>query len=670
LFSQGVGLTISYGLVGLVLMLVRLVPGDPGINALIITFVMVLVAGISGYRLTKRYREIILKAVSRIRFSPDDLDITNPAIRESLNEYLESDDAWQIRTAMDILEKGDQHDYLETVKGLLSHSNPDVRVDSLERIESKRPVWGESIVLKFLKQEEDLRVKGVAIRTLCAVSSQPVSHAGEYLQSSSRELLTAAVTGLFLHGGIDGVIKAGERFNELMASRAVEDRSMAAHILADAGIPNFFLPLQQLLKDEAPEVVISAMQAAEEAPHPSLLPSIIELIESLSTRVVALKTIQSFGPAYHDVLTRIIEGKEKLPEDDQFRIIDSCWNAPGDEVTKLLYSHIESTDPYMQERIILALSRRNILATGTQKTQIQHMISRFAEEAARARLAADEASDKGEMLDFLISALMDYYTRKVELILRLLSLIYDPELIWGIRWRVMVGSSHEKGLAIEGLDVVLDKELRAQVLSVGEPPENLPARRDRYKKVFGLTTIPVQERIQEILTRGDLWKERWLINVAGHAALKLKMESGSEDRSLVETIERVLTLKRAEIFHAIPDYILAHLSSVGEYVHYDDGQVLINEGEYGNSLYVVDSGKVAIEVGGKRLVVLDEGQVVGEMAVLDPEARSATVRAVGPVVAMRMGKEGFDSMMADYPTIAAGVIAVLCRRLRKFQSNK
>ncbi len=669
LFSQGVGLTISYGFAGLILVLVRQLPGNPGINALVITFVMVIVAGVSGFQLTKRYREIILKAVSRIRFSPEELDISNPEVRASLDEYLESNDAWQIKTAVDLLEKGDEHDYMETVKGLLGHTNPEVRIDSLRRIEAKLPVWGESLLLDYLKQEEDEKVKGYAIRTLCAVSPQPVQYAGEYLQSSSRELLTAAVTGLFLHGGIDGVIKAGERFNALMESSEIEDRAMAAHILADAGIPNFFMPLQQLLRDKETEVVLSALIAAEQAPHPSLLPAILDLIEPLETRVVALKTLQAFGIAYQELLVQVIEGSDHLSERQRFRIIDSCWNAPGHEVTELLYSHIEVKNPIMQERVILALSRRNILATGARIPQIERMISEFSLEAARARLAADEVAEYDDLLS-LNSALIDYYTRKVEVVLRLLSLVFDPELIWGIRWRVMVGSSHEKGLAIEGLDVVLEKEMRAQVLSVGEPPETAAARRERFKKVFGLSTMSAQDRIREILTRDDLWHETWLKSIAYHAALTLNMESGSEDQTMVETIERVLTLKRAEIFHAIPDYILAHLSSVGEYVHYEDGEVLINEGEYGNSLYVIDKGKVAIEVGGNRLVVLDEGQVVGEMAVLDPEARSATVRAVGPVVAMRMGKEGFDSMMADYPTIAAGVIAVLCRRLRKFQSNK
>jgi CRP-like cAMP-binding protein len=59
------------------------------------------------------------------------------------------------------------------------------------------------------------------------------------------------------------------------------------------------------------------------------------------------------------------------------------------------------------------------------------------------------------------------------------------------------------------------------------------------------------------------------------------------------------------------------------------------------------------------------GSVVGEMAVLDPQPRSATVSAATPVRAFRLRKAAFDQALRMRPEIAAGVITELVRRLRE-----
>jgi CRP/FNR family transcriptional regulator, cyclic AMP receptor protein len=66
-----------------------------------------------------------------------------------------------------------------------------------------------------------------------------------------------------------------------------------------------------------------------------------------------------------------------------------------------------------------------------------------------------------------------------------------------------------------------------------------------------------------------------------------------------------------------------------------------------------------------RQVRMGPGSVVGEMAVLDPQPRSATVRAVTPVRAFLLRKAAFDQALRMRPEIAAGVITELVRRLRE-----
>ena len=66
-----------------------------------------------------------------------------------------------------------------------------------------------------------------------------------------------------------------------------------------------------------------------------------------------------------------------------------------------------------------------------------------------------------------------------------------------------------------------------------------------------------------------------------------------------------------------------------------------------------------------RVVRLGPGSVVGELAVLDPEERTATVTAVTTTLAFRLDKPAFDAALVDRPEIARGVITELVRRVRE-----
>ena len=68
---------------------------------------------------------------------------------------------------------------------------------------------------------------------------------------------------------------------------------------------------------------------------------------------------------------------------------------------------------------------------------------------------------------------------------------------------------------------------------------------------------------------------------------------------------------------------------------------------------------------GRTIITLGPGQAVGELAVLDPEPRSASATALAKARLLRLNKEPFDEVMADRPEIAQGVIRALCERIRE-----
>jgi len=97
------------------------------------------------------------------------------------------------------------------------------------------------------------------------------------------------------------------------------------------------------------------------------------------------------------------------------------------------------------------------------------------------------------------------------------------------------------------------------------------------------------------------------------------------------------------------------------------GEVLFNEGDIGEIMYLIREGKIKITKGKgdeeKTLAVLKEGDFFGEMAIIDGSPRSAGAVAITPVSLLVIEKESFKDKLRANPLIDY-VLETLTRRLR------
>ena len=100
-------------------------------------------------------------------------------------------------------------------------------------------------------------------------------------------------------------------------------------------------------------------------------------------------------------------------------------------------------------------------------------------------------------------------------------------------------------------------------------------------------------------------------------------------------------------------------------VSLETGEVLFEAGEVGDSLFVIVSGEVDIVRGGQVIARLGEGECVGEMAALDWEPRSATVRASAATHLVRLERNDLMDLLTDYPELVRSLARVLVERLRR-----
>jgi signal transduction histidine kinase len=98
-------------------------------------------------------------------------------------------------------------------------------------------------------------------------------------------------------------------------------------------------------------------------------------------------------------------------------------------------------------------------------------------------------------------------------------------------------------------------------------------------------------------------------------------------------------------------------------------QIAFREGEISNSLYVILSGKVKIYKRGDNLAEIElrtagPGEYFGEFALIDGEARSATVSTLTPCEFFILERDAFLALLANFPQSLSSVLADLTRSLR------
>jgi len=110
------------------------------------------------------------------------------------------------------------------------------------------------------------------------------------------------------------------------------------------------------------------------------------------------------------------------------------------------------------------------------------------------------------------------------------------------------------------------------------------------------------------------------------------------------------------------------LLDAGEAISFQAGQPIFEVGDHGDAMYVILEGEAQVDVGG-RFHVLRTGDFFGEMALLAPGKRIATVRADGNVEALRISAERFREFLVQRPMVALSMMKALVVRLREVEER-
>ena len=129
------------------------------------------------------------------------------------------------------------------------------------------------------------------------------------------------------------------------------------------------------------------------------------------------------------------------------------------------------------------------------------------------------------------------------------------------------------------------------------------------------------------------------------------------------TVDLVLALGRLPPFSELSPEELVGVTHIAERRGAEAGETLFLEGDEADGLYVVSSGELVVERGGRELARLRRGEIVGELSVLDGEPRSASVIAAVRTELFFVGREDFLDLCDQSPALVQGLLRAMVRRL-------
>ncbi|HYZ85750.1 MAG TPA: mechanosensitive ion channel family protein [Bryobacteraceae bacterium] len=186
--------------------------------------------------------------------------------------------------------------------------------------------------------------------------------------------------------------------------------------------------------------------------------------------------------------------------------------------------------------------------------------------------------------------------------------------------------------------------------------------------VYAWMTRPGHElaAISDVLTRIYFALSRIGVQM-GHAPQLLELRRESKRPAEEVLIEQLKVIDHVGLFRSLTDDEKGLLAQRLQKFSFAPGELILKQGDAGDSMFFVDCGSVRILVANgtglsEELAVLPAGSFFGEMSLLTGEPRSATVMAAEQTDCWRLEKDGVQAVLNVRPEVAGDIANVLAQR--------
>lgn len=597
-----------------------------------------------------------------------------------LADALHDADDLRVLHAMQLIADAPGADWDAHVAPLLAHPSPDLQVSAIRFLGKPGNQAYEGAIIGLFNAASE-SVRAAAIEAYCAIAgSSAVDRVGPYLEGSEANSSTmqgAAVRGLLRYGGMQGASQAIAVLLRMSHSPDSQSRKEAARLLTGAIGENLH-PLATLLMDDPdPEVRVAAVQAAGATGIAEMIPLVLAKLGDKQVSAAASTALAGYGVKALSNLEILISN----PDADVTARVQAAKllaHIDSPKVAHILLGHLQEKSAAVRTTVLRALAdiacRKPLQSLPEAQLDAQAMRDlQVAYKLYMMRAVLGEA-EPGSLLG---DALTTRIEGALDNVFYLLTIRYGA----GIRQTRSAIASTDTGRraqAIELLDNTLTTPVRERLIPFIEAPTIQVI--ETAQKRFGLAKRPPTDLLADLAAGSDDWLRMCGIwqstrfSSSSHetnkaAWLSSAQTSGDINFMAISTVERVLILKKVPLFADISGEGLAPIARLADEVRFSQGATIIKEGEEGDCVYITVHGRTGITRAGLgQVAVRDAPTVLGELALILSQPRSASCVALDDMVALKMDRAPFQELLSQQPDIAKGVIKVLAERLAHAQN--
>jgi AAA family ATP:ADP antiporter len=477
--------------------------------------------------LRESYQDVLRRHLSRCEIDLAGIGrfVEDPGAVRLLVSALEARGERQILYALYLLQSLRGVDFSARLLPLLKHHSPFVREEAVRTL-AVLPVShsGEAEVL--LDDPSD-RVRSAAVGYLCSgVPGDPSARLDKLLTSSRTDIRIAAARWLAENPQVPYRPPAG-LVGSLMidsgpcrAGARVAAAFLAARLPAGESVPF----LRDRLEDPDPAVVEAAAAAAASSGHADLVRDLVRLLKSPRNRAAAREALVSFGSHITGTLGDLLadEAGDPLIRREIPWVLGRIATVPSCE---LLLNRLDDCDRQVRYRSVKALNRMREQNPDLPRPRPAIRSRIFAETGAyyetllACRSLAAPHGTGGSAL--LLTSLRARMGQNLEMIFRLLGLQYPVRDIYSAFSALRGGGGGRRTSAIEFLDSLLSRDLRAVILPLVEE-SSTERLADLAARNFGVRMKTREEALEALLEQNDEWLVACALHEIGSGGIKAK----------------------------------------------------------------------------------------------------------------------------------------------------
>ena len=408
-------------------------------------------------------------------FDSEDLFLKDPSSVRAAVAILQSPEPKEVNHALEFLEKAEYPELDGHLAALVAH--PSTRGAFERPVQRRAAEGGAGAALRVVvgPARDGARDQGGGDSRTLRAEGRGRRRVLPYLDGSEPEIRTAALVGLFRHGGISGVLTAAERFRAMAGSPDIADKVSLARVLGEVGDRTFYQPLLPLLDHESIDVRKEALIRGRAGRQPAALAG-GDRAACGTPGCVRRRCPPCARPATTSCPSWSLPWPHRRRRDTRttLGLIRVCVSADGGKVVDLLVAVLDHPDREIQYEVLQGAANSAATRPGATARRSSGCSIGLVRVSATILVAMRDLGDEPDVA-LLMTALQGELAAVRSKIFLLLSFLYDARAVLGAERKLQDSRPSQRGLALELLDVMFSKELKRSVFALID--DNVPLDR-------------------------------------------------------------------------------------------------------------------------------------------------------------------------------------------------